>query len=46
MIKQNGYIENHISFSKLTQSNLVSIQIHWQSELDWGSFWKTNRFPR
>ena len=27
-------------FSKLTQSRLVPIQIHGQSELDWGSFWK------
>ena len=30
-----------VSFPELTQSRLVSIQIHGQSELDWVSFWRT-----
>ena len=33
-------IENLYSFSKLTQSRLVPIQMHVQIKLDWVSFWK------
>ena len=42
MIKQNGYWIpwKPVSFSKLTQSNFVPIQIHGQGELDWVSFEK------
>ena len=42
MVVQNGYLENLLVFTKLTQFRLVPIQIHGQSELDWVSFWKKN----
>ena len=43
MIKQNVYIEN-LWVLELTQSRLVAIQMHGQSELDCVSFWKTTCF--
>ena len=40
MIKLKWMPCKPVSFPKLTQSRLVSIQIHGQNELDWMSFWK------
>ena len=36
--KKNGYLENLVVFPKLIQSELVPVEIHGQSELDFVSF--------